>query len=377
MSHKKYFLTPLVFSGLFCLTNLGHWASATAQTGNQPPMVAPAITTPLPAGAVPQPALPSGDNMQLQADVLEREAARIGVGSGETDEKIMESLKEKAEEKKLNQKAFKDALSKTLPLSTNQIETLMEKLNDTQVTAAQLPGSTPKPTVEVATLSLDPSSQLPNINLQSGFVTSLTFLDATGQPWPIIDVAVGGTIDVPDPAAGSHMLRITPLVRYGAGNISVRLKDLATPVTFNLIIGQGKVHYRFDARIPQMGPNAKIPLIDRGLDIVAGDEIMMMVLEGLPPQDMERLEVSGTDGRTSAFRHLDKVYVRTPLQMLSPAWVSHVSSGDGTQVYVLEETPVALLSDNGVLTRIQIQNKAKIDMKNMAKVDDNQEGAGR
>ncbi len=40
--------------------------------------------------------------------------------------------------------------------------------------------------------------------------------------------------------------------------------DLITPITFTLVTGLDEVDYRFDARIPKLGPLAKVPLIEHG-----------------------------------------------------------------------------------------------------------------
>ncbi len=51
---------------------------------------------------------------------------------------------------------------------------------------------------------------------------------------------------------------------------------------------------------------------------------------------------------SSVWRLSGRIYLRTPLTLLSPAWSSSVTSGDG-DVYVLNDTPVILLSDEQVV----------------------------
>ena len=116
------------------------------------------------------------------------------------------------------------------------------------------------------------------------------------------------------------------------------------------------VDYRFDARIPKLGPLAKTPLIEHGglKSVVGTDENLVQILDGTPPSDAEKLKVDGTDGRSKAWRVSGRMYLRTPLTLLSPAWSSSVASADGMNVYVLNNTPVVLLSDEGRVVRASI-----------------------
>ena len=90
--------------------------------------------------------------------------------------------------------------------------------------------------------------------------------------------------------------------------------------------------------------------------IVAGDDLMMSVLDNAMPENTVKLTVSGTDKRTNAYRINDRIFVRTPLTLLSPSWDASVSSADGTTVYEVGETPVLLLSDQGQMVRAKISD---------------------
>ncbi len=252
-----------------------------------------------------------------------------------------------------NEKSYGRASAGLLPLSPDQIHEFMHKLEQTQ-DASQSPSSgTPKGEVRIATLSLDPGVTPPQLNLAAGYVTTVNMVDATGEPWPILDVGVGGNFEVSPTSSGSHVVRIMPLSRVGNGNLSVLLKDLPTPVIFRLSAGGPNVDLRYDARIGKMGPGAKAPLIQNPR-LEAGSESMMLVLENAPPSGAKQMKVSGVDARTKAWMIGDRVMVRTPLTLLSPSWNSSVSSGDGTNVYDIGDAPVLLMSDNGAMVRAQL-----------------------
>jgi intracellular multiplication protein IcmK len=254
--------------------------------------------------------------------------------------------------------AFEQAEKSMLPLEPNEIRQVLLRLKDTQE-AVQTPARpAPKAGNVIRTISTDPSEKPKTIHLAAGNVTTLNIIDVTGEPWPIVDIGFGGNFDVKPPEPGGHVIRITPMRDFARGNLVVRLLKMTTPITFSLRSGGDTVDYRFDARIPEYGPNAKMPLIDSGIGAMAGDKITTAFLEGAPPTGAEKLNVDGVDG-TQAFRFAGAMYVRTPLSLLSPAWQGSATSSDGMNVYVLDSAPVLLLSDKGNLVRARIGDAQK------------------
>jgi intracellular multiplication protein IcmK len=282
----------------------------------------------------------------------------VGPMMGGTTSADMQALMEQEAEsqrRKLEDQAFEMALKQLLPLEPEQIRKTLEVFK-VKREAAETPITVPEPRQVVQTLSLDPSDAPALIKMAPGHVTTFTILDSTGAPWPIQDIGWAGKFELTTPEPGGHVVRITPITAHGVGNMSIRLVDLITPVTVRLATGIDEVHYRFDARIPRPGPLAKTPLIQYGgLKAVAGrDDNMTGFLDGTPPKEAVRVSVIGADGRTTAWKVSDQLYLRTPLTLLSPGWDSSVSSADGMNVYTLNHAPVILLSDEGRMVRAQI-----------------------
>lgn len=256
--------------------------------------------------------------------------------------------------------AFDQAKLSLLPMEPHEIRDVLGRLKDTQEAVQTPVRPAPKVGNVIQTVSTDPSAKPPTIHLAAGNVSTLNIIDITGEPWPIVDIGVGGFFDVKPPEPGGHVIRITPQKDFARGNIVIRLLKMTTPITFQLQAGGTKVDYRFDARIPEYGPNAKMPLIDEGgIGSIAGDKVTTSFLEGVPPTGAEKIKIDGLDGRTSAYRYADILYVRTPLSLLSPAWQGSATSADGMNVYVLEETPILLLSDKGSLVRARLGEVAE------------------
>ncbi len=251
---------------------------------------------------------------------------------------------------------FERAYEGLVPLGPSEVRDVMSRYERTQKSAIPPAGGQPRGQVRIKTLSLEPGGDPPTVNVASGYVTTITVLDATGQPWPIMDLGIGGNFEVTKTGGGegsTHVVRVMPLTRFGYGNLSVLLQDLSTPIIFKLAAGGSTVDYRFDARVPQLGPNAKLSLIGRRrLD--AGSALIMTFLDNAPPPDARRVRLAGADARTLAWTLNDRMFVRTPLTMLSPSWDASVSSADGTTVYELNQTPVLLMSDGGSLIRARI-----------------------
>lgn len=282
------------------------------------------------------------------------------------DEEIDLDFEKTAEdlEDSFRKQAFDQALKTLLPLKPEEIRTLLEHFDRT-VESTELPVHPyPRPELLVQNISLDPGVAPVTVKMAYGYVTTISLLDSSGQPWPIEEMSWVGDflIQESEVSERTHILRISPESQFAHGNISLRLQGLNAPVIMTFETNRDLVHYRFDAVIPQRGPSAGAPslIVDRGTTLRAGDPEISVALSGVVPEDAQVLDVSGVDGRTTAFVFNGLTYVRTPLTLLSPGWDSSVTSADGTRVYALEETPVILLSDRGRMVRAFLNTREDI-----------------
>jgi intracellular multiplication protein IcmK len=259
------------------------------------------------------------------------------------------------------QRAFEAALEGLMPLRPEEIRTLLERYDEVQRSVEVPHYPRPEPLVAVATASLEPGAYPLTVLVAEGNVTTVTFLDVSGAPWPVEDISWAGNFEVVQSGNddGTHILRITPQSAFAHGNMSVRLLGLNTPLILTLDTARDQVHYRLDIVIPETGPMAKPPLIQARRGPMAGGVEIARVLEGVVPGRFTRLAVTGADGRTSAYRDGDggATYLRTPLTLLSPGWSAHVASADGMQVYVIDAAPVVLLSDQGRMVRVYLSER--------------------
>lgn len=257
----------------------------------------------------------------------------------------------------MQDQAFKSVVDTIMPMRPDQIDELARRMTEMEETASTAVNKQlrPKAVSKVESVSLDPSGEPPAIKLADGYVTTVMVLDATGAPWPIEDIGYVGKFDLKVPPKSPHVLRIVPLSRFEDGNITIQLRGLDTPVLFRVVADAGEVYYRYDVRVPEMGPKARAPQFKSANTLAGGNAVLTAVLNGYPPAGAKRLEVIGLDDRSGAWDVGGQTYLRTPYTLLSPAWSNSTRSGDGTTVYVIPDTPVLLLSDNGVMVRARLQ----------------------
>lgn len=253
----------------------------------------------------------------------------------------------------INEAAFRAMTQSQMPLTPQQIMRLRQMFNSRQFASATSPTTPPKPSATSQFVSLAPGSTPPVIRLSQGFVSSLVFLDSTGAPWPIEAYDLGNPTAfniVWDKKSNTLMVQASSLYTYG--NLAVKLKDLSTPVMLTLIPGQKSVDYRVDLRIQGYGPMAHPSPGGQGLP---GTEnpVLLSILDGVPPPGAQLLKVPG--GGAQVWEKEGKFFVRTRFTILSPGWISTMSSADGMKAYEMPKTPILLVSEHGRVMQIKIQ----------------------
>jgi len=244
----------------------------------------------------------------------------------------------------MHDEAFVSTVDQLLPMTPEQIARLKSAFNDSQRAAALPVGTPPKPTSSSVIVDLAPQAAPPIIRLQAGYITSLVFMDSTGQPWPVAAYSLG------DPTAFNiqwdkkgNTLLVQSVTFYKRTNIAVLLKDLNTPIMLTLLTGQEAVDYRVDLRVPGMGPNA---MFEQASFLPgSANPDLLNVLNAVPPKNSKTLKPSRSD--CQAWYVNKTLFLRTRLDVISPAWKSVMTSIDGTHAYELPPTPVILVLEHG------------------------------
>jgi intracellular multiplication protein IcmK len=250
--------------------------------------------------------------------------------------------------------AFESVTSHLFPLSTAQVVKLHEMYNTAELASVTSPKTPPRPTETSQFVNLSTGSTPPVIRLAQGFVSSLVFLDSTGAPWPILSYDLGDprSFNISwDRTGASNTLMIQSNKLYTYGNLAIKLQGLNTPVMLTLIPGQKAVDYRMDLRVQGYGPNA-FPAQTQNLPPSA-NSVLLSVLDGVPPPGGKLLDITG--GPAEAWAKDDRLYLRTRLKVLSPGWISVMSSADGMNAYEMTKTPVLLVSWRGKVLQLRVE----------------------
>jgi len=281
-------------------------------------------------------------------------SASANVAGASIADNLPQSAREAAY-KAVQNEAFQKLMRSTAPMRPDQIRQLHSAIQDSKRVVANPSKDPAKGTSNTIIVDVSPGASAPVIRLARGYVTAVRFLDATGQPWPIKAYAIGNgsLFDVHWDQKGNTLF-MSSTSDYQKSNMMVQLRGLSAPVMLNLIPGQAAMDFRDDLRINAMGPNA---LTESDMSIPnAADQTLSTVLNGIQPKNTKQVGTSLMG--TTAFEAKDKsaLFLRLPSDMtlLSPAWVSRLSSDDGVQAYKVPLASTIVVMQRGKISQFTV-----------------------
>ncbi|MEC4242112.1 MULTISPECIES: DotH/IcmK family type IV secretion protein [Pseudomonas] len=241
---------------------------------------------------------------------------------------------------------------------------------------------------ETFEITSEPSSKTPTINIARYMSTSVNFVDAYGNPWPIRKVvnfleglvqverisdatptAEGesgkggsGGIDPLDPQAGSFALTSS---KHGAtGNLTVYLVNRSTPVTIMLEGKSGVFHKEATVKLTEVGPQTDLAKINRSDEVVVGtkaDSDLNNALYGVGPIGSTAMVVEGGEGRVWVKGNV--MYMQTPLSVFSPKVVGASHANGRYRAYKLPASTVVMASNGeGKTVTLKVKRIAQSDV---------------
>lgn len=255
----------------------------------------------------------------------------------------------------VNQEAYRAVSEEASPLTPDQIRALRRMVDEAERAAAAPPRFVPKPVSTSVTALLTPGATPPVIRLSSNFVSSLLFLDQSGNPLNIIDVTTGGagafTITWSKPPEKlTNKVDISPNSTYATGNVSVLVEGTNnTPISLTLVSGQREVDYRVDVRVKGrfVSGSQSASGVQDGVS-----PTLMTLLDGVAPDGARPLVSSSGD--VQAWHYRNRFYVRTGLTLLSPAYINTMRSADGTAVYEIPPISALVVLAGGITTQVNL-----------------------
>lgn len=209
-------------------------------------------------------------------------------------------------------------------------------------------------------LDLSPGASPEKIRLFDRAGAVVVFSDSTGAPWPVVGVQnfAQDQFEVVQPGiADSPVVMISTKIGYGQGGAAVFLKDMPTPILLTMVTGGGVADSRVDAIVSRRGPKATAPAIEQQT-APEFDPKLLDFLTKTPPSGAKQLTIQVDDRdaatETTAWVWNDKLYIRTPLTVMSPAWRGVAKSNDGMSAYVFEMIPVLLVSNKGKVHTLRV-----------------------
>ena len=252
--------------------------------------------------------------------------------------------------------SFQEALKQIAPFTPGQIKQLRQVLDGVDK-ATGSPLSQVNPVTRSIKVSLKSGERPASLKVSPGWVSTLTFSDVTGQPWPVLSVVNGNPdayhVQKSVGDESTNIVTISSKQAYVATNIAINLAGAKVPVVMTLSPSAGEVDFRVDAQMDQRGPNASYDVIGGSSLTPTNDSVMLGFLDGVPPEGAAKLKTSDRD--VQAWRYDEMLYVRTSKPILSPAYVSKQQNASGTHVFVLKEAPVLIVSDAGRSLYVRIE----------------------
>jgi intracellular multiplication protein IcmK len=264
-------------------------------------------------------------------------------------------IKAKANDKSnADDQLIDEALDQSAPLTPEQIVKLRKEL-DRRAAALSMNVSgnpPPRPTMSVFQLDLSPRAEASppfvRVSIAQGAVVS--FLDATGKPWPIENAdnySKGFSVT----RFSEHQLSVSLLNEGAMGNVSVKLEGLPTPVIFSTMSGQAVTDYSVQLIVPRYHGAVPSNVISQGSVPQLGSSDLFDYLLRTPPQGAVRLVVSGLPGAMAWQTSSSRMVVRTDALLTSAI---RYFSLDGVTVYEVPLSPSVLGTLNGQYVQLRV-----------------------
>ncbi|MDD4456449.1 MAG: DotH/IcmK family type IV secretion protein [Syntrophotalea acetylenica] len=251
----------------------------------------------------------------------------------------------------LAQRLYELSVQEQMPLNDSQIRQFIDQMR--QTSEAMRPANPPQMRSRTERLVLRPGSEAPVVQLVPGYVSTLTFADATGAPWPLTSVSNGNAkwFHVVQPELpNGNMLTISPLARHADSNITVTLANETLPVVIRLCTDDRQQGAQTDSlvsmQIAKRGPNATDPVVGGHVES-AVSPTMLAFLDGVPPAGAKTLVFHPAKTDVDLWRHEDRYYLRSRYEAVWPAWSDMVSGAGGFRVYQIPPVPSCIVSING------------------------------
>lgn len=220
----------------------------------------------------------------------------------------------------------------------------------------------PKELSDEVELTLSPGEATQVVSILQRAPTTISFVDATGTPWPIkrveaYDGELFGAKAVDNSFKNSVILH--GVLPAGASYLTVFLLELPTPITVKVVVAQNAYHKSKTVKVMKIGPETELNPITLGAaqEIgLAADVDLNNILFGVTP--FESRKIASDNAEVLVWEKGDHVLVRTSMVIFSPAHIRIKPGTNGYTAYRLPKTTRLYASNEaGKVVRISLKDK--------------------
>lgn len=250
-----------------------------------------------------------------------------------------------------------EAIEQTAPLTREEIVRLRREIAArSQGFVENVSGKpAPRPSAQVFQLDLSPRAVVapPVVRVTPGQGAVVSFLDATGAPWPI-ELADNANADggIVVQRFTRHQLSVFVRNNTALGNVLVALKDLPSAVSFTVVSGQDATDYQVHLVVPRLVNGLAPNLISSNSNIpMLGTADLLDYLLSTPPAAAKPLKVEGLPGASAWQTGPAKMVIRTEATLTEA--MRHFQL-DGTGVYEVRLSPLVVGTLHGKFVQIKV-----------------------
>ncbi len=262
------------------------------------------------------------------------------------------------------EKAFKEVLQESMPLSPSQIERLKRVQEERQIAITGKPANVRARTVS---MNIQPGMKLVDIIMLPAYSTTISFFDQTGAIWPVKRATAGNpsafqVLETAGKEESTNIVTTSCVSDSGHSNLTVVLTGLDIPIMFPIKIAASRkknppeIDGSLIVRISGFGPNANPPVVEpRPKDPVS--DAMISYLDGVAPEGAQLAELDPPNKDITAWRSGGLLFLRTQNPIIWPAWTSAVRGPGQVRVYEVQDVSSILVSSDGRIKRYAIKTK--------------------
>lgn len=254
-----------------------------------------------------------------------------------------------------------EKINNVVPITPDQIMRYKKKVDEGRKAAAEPVNGHIELMNETIPLVVGSKDKVYNIYLSTGFVTSVVFLDAKGNPWPVKVAVKGDGTKISTTRVDKHLVFMSTGAAYSDTNMSFVLEGINVPINFRVITNTERAHERIEVVLQQLGPEAKPEEVVSEETIETVNSEMYSFLDMLPPEKATEVKVNGF--HANAWVYKNNIYVRTSdSDLISPAYEpgGMVEGGDGGKVYRMKYSPIVMFAYKGKVYQAHIDVPTKV-----------------